>query len=85
MVSGGVEPEAKQVMENVKAVVEAAGVTLEHVIKTTIFLKSMADFPKVNTIYGSYFKGAPPARSTVAVAELPKGALVEVEVIATLS
>jgi 2-iminobutanoate/2-iminopropanoate deaminase len=69
-------------MENVKAVLDAAGSSLDHVLKTTIFLKSMSDFPKVNEIYGTYFTGTPPARSTVEVARLPKEALVEVEVVA---
>jgi len=77
-----VEGQTKRVMENVIAVLDAAGVTLEHVVKTTIFLKSMNDFPKVNEIYGSYFKENPPARSTVEVARLPKDVLVEVEVLA---
>jgi 2-iminobutanoate/2-iminopropanoate deaminase len=77
-----VEGQTKRVMENVIAVLDAAGVTLAHVVKTTIFLKSMVDFPKVNEIYGSYFKENPPARSTVEVARLPKDVLVEVEVLA---
>jgi 2-iminobutanoate/2-iminopropanoate deaminase len=71
-------------MENMKAVIEAAGLTMDSVVKTTIFLKSMGDFPKVNEIYGSYFKGTAPARSTVEVSQLPKGVLVEVEAIAAL-
>ncbi len=77
-----IEGQTKRVMENVIAVLEAANVTLAHVVKTTIFLKSMVDFPKVNEIYGSYFKENPPARSTVEVARLPKDVLVEVEVTA---
>lgn len=80
VVSADVEGQARQVLENVRAVVEAGGMTLENVVKTTIFLKNMGDFPKVNEIYGSYFKTAPPARSTVEVARLPKDVLVEVEV-----
>src|SRR3954466_13530895 len=72
-----VETQARQVMENVKAVLEAGGASFDSVVKTTIFLKSMNDFPKVNEIYGTYFKGTPPARSTVEVARLPKDALVE--------
>jgi 2-iminobutanoate/2-iminopropanoate deaminase len=77
-----VQAQTRQVMENVKAVVEAAGGTLDCIVKTTIFLKSMNDFPKVNEVYGSYFKGTPPARSTVEVARLPKDVLVEIEVLA---
>lgn len=75
------EGQAKQVLENLKAVVAAAGATLENVVKTTIFLKSMNDFPKVNEIYGKYFTGAAPARSTVEVSRLPKDVLVEIEAI----
>ena len=77
-----IEGQTRRVMENAKAVLEAAGTNFENVVKTTIFLKSMNDFPKVNEIYGSYFKGTPPARSTVEVARLPKDVLVEVECIA---
>lgn len=79
---GDVQAQARRVMDNVKAVLEAAGTSLEGVVKTTIFLKNMADFPKVNEVYGTYFKGTTPARSTVEVARLPKDVLVEVECIA---
>jgi len=80
-----VEGQTKRVMENAKAVLEAGGAAFKNVVKTTIFLKSMADFPKVNEIYGTYFQGlVPPARSTVEVARLPKDVLVEVEVTAYL-
>ncbi len=75
------EGQARQVLENLKAVVAASGATLEQVVKTTIFLKSMGDFPKVNEIYGKYFNGVPPARSTVEVSRLPKDVLVEIEAI----
>jgi 2-iminobutanoate/2-iminopropanoate deaminase len=77
-----VEGQTRRVMENVKAVLAAAGLDFDSIVKTTIFLKSMNDFPKVNEIYGGYFTGTPPARSTVEVSRLPKDALVEVEVIA---
>lgn len=80
IVGTDVQTQARQVMENVKAVVEAGGLTLAHVIKSTIFLKNMSDFPQVNEVYGQYFKVDPPARSTVEVARLPKDVLVEVEV-----
>lgn len=67
---------------NVKAVVEAAGESMDSVVKTTIYLKNMTDFPKVNEVYGKYFEGlVAPARSTVEVARLPKDVLVEVEVL----
>jgi 2-iminobutanoate/2-iminopropanoate deaminase len=76
------EEQTKQVMKNCEAVLQAAGRAFQDVVKTTIFLQNMADFPKVNEIYGAYFKSEPPARSTVAVAGLPKGVLVEIEVLA---
>ena len=72
-----------QVMENISAVLEAGGSSLEKVIKTTIFLQDLNDFEKVNEIYGSYFKENLPARSCVQVAKLPKGAPIEIEAIAT--
>lgn len=80
-----VEGQTRQVMKNVEAVLRAGGCGFQDVVKTTIFLKSMGDFPKVNEIYGSYFKEAPPARSTVEVARLPKDVWVEIEVIAQKS
>ncbi len=83
MVSGGIREQAIQVLENLKAVLEAAGSTLDDVIKTTVFLADMADFPELNTLYAEYFgEDNAPARSTVQVAALPKGALVEIEAIA---
>lgn len=78
----GVQAQAKQALENVGAVLAAAGLTYGDVVKTTVFLADMADFGVVNEVYATYFTQEPPARSCVAVKELPKGALVEVEVIA---
>jgi 2-iminobutanoate/2-iminopropanoate deaminase len=78
----GVAEQTEQAMDNLTAVLKAAGASLANVVKTTIFLADMADFQTVNTIYGARFDGAPPARSTVQVAALPKGALVEIEMIA---
>lgn len=78
----GLESQTKQVLVNLKAVLEAAGSGMADIIKTTIFLADMADFGAVNNIYGNFFEEAPPARSTVAVAGLPLGALVEIEAIA---
>ena len=72
----------KQSMENVKAILEAAGTSLEKVIKTSIFLKDLNDFAVVNEIYGTYFSENPPARSCVQVAKLPKDAVIEIEAIA---
>jgi 2-iminobutanoate/2-iminopropanoate deaminase len=85
LVEGGVTEQTVRVLENVKAVLAEAGLDLMHVVKTTVFLKSMGDFAAMNAVYESYLAPAgtvPPARSTVAVAGLPKDALVEIEVIA---
>lgn len=86
LVSGGVAEQTARALENIKAVLHEAGLTLANVVKTTVFLKSMGDFAAMNEIYAKYLgpEGVvPPARSTVAVAALPKDALVEIEVIAT--
>jgi 2-iminobutanoate/2-iminopropanoate deaminase len=77
-----VEAQTHQVFQNLKAVLAAAGLTLSHVVKTTVFLTDMADFAAFNEIYGTYFSQNPPARSCVQVAALPAGAKVEIEVIA---
>lgn len=84
LVEGGVEPETERVMANLTAVLDAAGCSWSDVLKTTIFLVDMANFAAVNAIYGRYMSDPPPARSTVGVASLPKGACVEIEVIARL-
>jgi 2-iminobutanoate/2-iminopropanoate deaminase len=83
-IGGDIRQQTERAMENLKAVVEAAGSNLHHVVKCTVFLKDMNDFAAMNEAYGKYFPAAPPARSTVQVARLPKDALVEIEVIATL-
>jgi 2-iminobutanoate/2-iminopropanoate deaminase len=77
-----IRQQTERVMENIKGILEAAGSNLHHVVKTTVFLKDMNDFPAMNEVYGRYFSAAPPARSTVQVARLPKDALVEIEVVA---
>ena len=82
LVEGDVITQARQVFENLKAVLEAAGSDLDHVVKTTIFLKNMSDFARVNEIYAQYFGRSVPARSTVEVARLPKDVLIEVDCIA---
>jgi 2-iminobutanoate/2-iminopropanoate deaminase len=82
LVEGGIEPETERVMANLTAVLDAAGASWGDVVKTTIFLVDMADFAVVNGIYGPFVTDPPPARSTVGVAALPKGARVEIEVIA---
>jgi 2-iminobutanoate/2-iminopropanoate deaminase len=85
LVPGGVAEQTTQVMENIKAVLAKAGIDMVHVVKTTVYLKSMNDFAAMNAVYAKYLAPegvVPPARSTVEVARLPKDALVEVEVIA---
>jgi 2-iminobutanoate/2-iminopropanoate deaminase len=81
-VGGSIADQTKQAMENVGNVLSEAGLTYDNIVKTTIFLSSMDHFAAVNEVYGSYFASNPPARSTVAVAGLPKGADVEIETIA---
>ena len=84
MVAGGIEEQTRQVMANFGEVLKAGGVTFDHLVKTTIYLTDMDHFPLVNSIYATYFGDNPPARATVAVAALPKGALVEIDGIAAL-
>jgi 2-iminobutanoate/2-iminopropanoate deaminase len=85
LVLDDIETETKQVMENMKAVLEAAEMSFNHVIKTTIFIMNMADFAKINSVYGSYFdESSAPARETVQVAGLPKGVNVEISMIAMM-
>ena len=82
LITEDVEDEAEQVMKNIGAILEAAGLGFENVVKTTIFLKDMKDFGRVNQVYGKYFTGNFPARETVQVAGLPKEVQVEISVIA---
>lgn len=82
MADSTVQGQTKQVMKNIEALLTQAGLEFKHIVKTTIFLKDMNDFPKVNEIYGSHFKADYPARETVEVSRLPKDALVEISVIA---
>lgn len=79
-----VRVQARRVLDNLKAVVEAAGSSLDRVLRCTIYLTDLGDFGAVNEIYGSYFAGAPPARATVQVAGLPKGGMVEIDAIAAI-
>jgi 2-iminobutanoate/2-iminopropanoate deaminase len=81
MVSGSIEDKTHRVMKNLKAVAGAAGTDLARVVKTTIFLKDMDDFATVNATYSDYFENDPPARSTIQVAALPKGADIEIEAV----
>ena len=80
-----VEGQVRQVIKNIRAVLAAEGVGLEHVVKAMVFLQDMADFPKVNPIYETEFAGHKPARSTVQVAKLPLAALIEIEVVAEIA
>ncbi|EZH64409.1 endoribonuclease L-PSP [Bacillaceae bacterium JMAK1] len=82
IVDGGIQEQTHQVMANVKAVLQEAGATLESVVKTTVFIKDMNQFPEINDVYGQYFDTHQPARSCVEVARLPKDVLIEIEVIA---
>ena len=84
LVEGDIEVQTRQVFANLKAVLEAAGSSLDKIVKTTCFMDNMNDFAKMNEVYASFFSGDYPSRSAVEVAKLPKGALIEIEVIAYL-
>ena len=82
LVEGGIEAQTRRVLQNLSAVVQAAGTSMDRVVKTTVFLLDMNDFQKMNAVYAEFFATHPPARSTVQVARLPKDARVEIELIA---
>lgn len=82
MVDGGIEAQAERVLMNLEAVLIAAGLTLRSVVKTTVYLVDLGDFPAMNVVYGKFFLEDPPARATVQVAKLPAGALVEIDAVA---
>lgn len=82
IIAGGVEAETRQALTNIRAILEETGSSLDQVVKTTVFLMDMNEFSLMNAVYGEFFTVNPPARSTVQVAGLPKGALVEIEAIA---
>ena len=82
IITGDVAAQTERVLQNLEGILKAAGSSLEQVVKTTVFLKNMSDFAAMNDVYGRYFTQAPPARSTVEVARLPKEVLVEIDVIA---
>ena len=84
LVEGDIEAQTEQVLKNLVAVLQAAQLNAENVVKTTIYLADLADFPKVNAVYGRYFTSEPPARATVGVTALPAGARVEIDAIAAL-
>lgn len=83
MISGSIEEQTKQVLENLNAVLKASGMSMENVVNTTVYLKDLNDFGKMNAVYGTYFKDKPPARATVQVARIPRDALVEISAIAS--
>jgi 2-iminobutanoate/2-iminopropanoate deaminase len=85
MVAGDISEQTRRVLDNISALLRAENLNFDHVVKTTIFLTSMEDFQTVNEIYATYFRENPPARSTVAVSGLPKGAKIEIEVVAAAS
>jgi 2-iminobutanoate/2-iminopropanoate deaminase len=82
LVGNDIRAATRQVMDNLKAVLEAGGSSLDQVIKTTVYLANLDDFPAMNEVYASYFPGDPPARSTIQAARLPKGAIIEIDAIA---
>lgn len=82
LVTGSIEEQTARVIENLQAVLEGAGLTLDHVVKTTVFLKDMNNFSRMNEAYAKYFGAAPPARTTVEVARLPRDVQIEIEAIA---
>jgi 2-iminobutanoate/2-iminopropanoate deaminase len=85
LVEGGIEAQTRRVLDNLAAVLEAAGGTLANVVKTTVFMQDLGEFVAMNAVYAEYFTAQPPARSTVQVAGLPRGAKVEIECVAVLS
>lgn len=85
LVEGGVQAEARQSLENLKRILEAAGSSMAQVVKTTVFMTDMANYGPINEVYGQFFTENPPARSAVAVKELPAGALVEIEAVALVT
>lgn len=85
LIEGGVAEQTERVLENIKAVLEASGSSLEQVVKTTVFLKDLGDFAKMNEVYARYFPNQSPARSTVEAARLPRDVQVEIDAIALIS
>ncbi len=82
IIEGDIRAQTRRVLDNLQAILEAAGTSLDQVVKTTVFLAHFSDFAAMNEVYAEYFTSAPPARSTVPVAELPRGALIEIEAVA---
>jgi 2-iminobutanoate/2-iminopropanoate deaminase len=84
MVDGGIEAQTERVLQNLEAVLTAGGATLRSVVKTTVYLVDLGDFPAMNAVYGNFFPEDPPARATVQVVKLPAGASVEIDAVATI-
>lgn len=84
LVEGDIKEQTKRVIENIKAIIESIGGSLENIVKTTVFLKSLEEFSQMNEVYAEYFKDKPPARSTVEVSRLPKDVRIEIEAIAII-
>jgi 2-iminobutanoate/2-iminopropanoate deaminase len=82
LIEGDVKAQTERVLKNLSAVLAAAGSSMDRIVKTTVFLKNMSDFPAMNEVYGQFFKNEPPSRSTVQVAALPKDALIEIDAVA---
>jgi 2-iminobutanoate/2-iminopropanoate deaminase len=82
LVEGDIKAQTERVLKNLSAVLAAAGSSMDRVVKTTVFLKNISDFPAMNEVYGQFFKNEPPSRSTVGVAALPRDALLEIDVVA---
>jgi 2-iminobutanoate/2-iminopropanoate deaminase len=82
IISGGIAEQTERVLQNLEAILQAAGSSLQQAVKTTVYLKSMEDFPAMNQVYAKFFPAEPPARATVEVARLPKDVLVEIDVVA---
>ena len=85
MISGGIKEQTARTLENLREILKAAGANFDNVVKTTVYLQNMADFPAMNEVYATFFNKPYPARATVEVAKLPKGALVEIECIAVIN
>jgi 2-iminobutanoate/2-iminopropanoate deaminase len=82
LIQGDIKDQTKRVLENIKSILEAASLSMDHVVKTSVFLRNIADFSKMNDIFGTYFRSGPPARTTVQAGNLPPGAEVEIDAVA---
>lgn len=85
IVSGGIEPETRQALENIRAILAAAGASLDNAVASTVHMIDLKDFPRMNKVYGEYFRHAPPGRTTVEVSALPAGARIEITIVAAVA